>query len=208
MSKLTVEDTSLVSVADAIRTKGGTTNALTFPDGFVSAIEGIQSGGGGNDVLFSIIDRSITEITASMLYGCTVLGNSAFARCSNLTSVIIPSSVTTIGQTTFQSCNKLLRIDIPNSVTTIGNSAFNACMSLTSIDIPNSVTTIGNDAFSYSPKLNVVKLFSTTPPTLGTNAFYRCSALTQIIVPAGSLNAYRSATNWSAYADKMVEASS
>lgn len=47
MSKLTVEDTSLVAVADAIRTKGGTTDTLIFPDGFVDAIGNIQSGGGG-----------------------------------------------------------------------------------------------------------------------------------------------------------------
>ena len=42
-----VDDTSLASVADAIRAKGGTSNALIFPDGFVSAISAIQTGGGG-----------------------------------------------------------------------------------------------------------------------------------------------------------------
>ena len=65
MSKLTVEDTSLVSVANAIRTKGGTTGALTFPDGFVDAIGNIQSGDGGAFV--SLVDRSITKVTADML---------------------------------------------------------------------------------------------------------------------------------------------
>ena len=42
-----VNDNSLVSVADAIRSKGGTSDALVFPDGFVSAISAIQTGGGG-----------------------------------------------------------------------------------------------------------------------------------------------------------------
>ena len=42
-----VNDTSLASVADAIRAKGGTSDALVFPDGFVSAISAIQTGGGG-----------------------------------------------------------------------------------------------------------------------------------------------------------------
>ena len=41
-----VNDNSLVSVADAIRSKGGTSDALVFPDGFVSAISAIQTGGG------------------------------------------------------------------------------------------------------------------------------------------------------------------
>ena len=42
-----VNDNSLVSVAAAIRSKGGTSDALVFPDGFVSAISAIQTGGGG-----------------------------------------------------------------------------------------------------------------------------------------------------------------
>ena len=41
-----VNDNSLASVADAIRSKGGTSDALVFPDGFVSAISAIQTGGG------------------------------------------------------------------------------------------------------------------------------------------------------------------
>ena len=35
------------SVADSIRTKGGTTEALAWPDGYKTAIEAIQTGGGG-----------------------------------------------------------------------------------------------------------------------------------------------------------------
>lgn len=36
----------LTAVADAIRAKGGTSELLVFPDGFVSAIDDIQAGGG------------------------------------------------------------------------------------------------------------------------------------------------------------------
>lgn len=41
-----VDDTSLASVADAIRSKGGTSEQLVFPEGFVSAIDNMQTGGG------------------------------------------------------------------------------------------------------------------------------------------------------------------
>ena len=51
MSYRKVNDNSLASVADAIRSKGGTSDALVFPDGFVSAISAIQTGGGGGEVL-------------------------------------------------------------------------------------------------------------------------------------------------------------
>lgn len=40
-------DASLTSVADAIRTKGGSSASLAFPDGFVSAIQAISTGSGG-----------------------------------------------------------------------------------------------------------------------------------------------------------------
>lgn len=42
-------DSDLASVANAIRTKGGTSAQLAFPAGFVSAIGDIPSGGGGSD---------------------------------------------------------------------------------------------------------------------------------------------------------------
>lgn len=44
-------DAGLMSVADAIRAKGGTSEELAFPDGFVSAVEGIQAGGGADTIL-------------------------------------------------------------------------------------------------------------------------------------------------------------
>lgn len=46
MAKCFVDDTSLTSIAEAIRTKGGTTDQLVFPAGFISAIEAIEAGGG------------------------------------------------------------------------------------------------------------------------------------------------------------------
>lgn len=45
MSDYLVTDTELTSIADAIRTKGGTSADLSFPTGFVSAIEAISGGG-------------------------------------------------------------------------------------------------------------------------------------------------------------------
>lgn len=44
MSEYLVEDTDLTAVANAIRTKGGTSTGLAFPLGFISAIGNITSG--------------------------------------------------------------------------------------------------------------------------------------------------------------------
>lgn len=58
MSNYYVSDSDLTSVANAIRTKGGTSAPLAFPSGFVSAVQAIPQGGGSsypvedNDVMF------------------------------------------------------------------------------------------------------------------------------------------------------------
>ena len=41
MSNYIVDGTDLTSVANAIRTKGGTSGTLAFPNGFISAVEAI-----------------------------------------------------------------------------------------------------------------------------------------------------------------------
>ena len=61
------------------------------------------------------------------------IGEDVFAGNSNLTSVTIPSSVTSIGSSAFSGCTGLTSITIPNSVTSIGASAFSGCSGLTEI---------------------------------------------------------------------------
>lgn len=71
----------------------------------------------------------------------------AFSRCTGLTFVTIPSSVTSIGEYAFWGCTALTSVIIPSSVTCIGGNAFRGCTGLTSVTIPSSVTSIGNEAF-------------------------------------------------------------
>ena len=46
MAELLTNTTDLTKVASAIREKGGTSDPLVYPDGFVTAIQAIQTGGG------------------------------------------------------------------------------------------------------------------------------------------------------------------
>ena len=46
MAEYLTNTTDLTKVASAIREKGGTSDPLVYPDGFVMAIGNIQTGGG------------------------------------------------------------------------------------------------------------------------------------------------------------------
>ncbi len=90
------------------------------------------------------------ELTVpSQINGKTVhsIGRYCFANCTELTSVILPDSLTSIGEGAFSGCTALRAIDIPDNLSTIGKKAFYGCSALEAIQIPRSVNTIGQDAF-------------------------------------------------------------
>ena len=102
----------------------------------------------------------------------------------NLTTVLIPDTVTTIGNQAFWACSELSSIHIPDGVTTIGNQAFWACSELSSIHIPDGVTTIGWEAFAHCEELTEIVLpegiTSIEPYT-----FYSCGRLMKVTIPEG-----------------------
>ena len=134
--------------------------------------------------------------------GLTSIGYYAFRYCSSLTSVTIGNSVTSIGGDAFAYCSSLTSVTIPNSVTSIGPGAFYLCSSLTSVTIGNSVTSIGDYAFADCGSLKQLILFPPTPPTLGSNAIP--AIIQSIYVQQSSKAAYQAATNWTAFASKIV----
>ena len=151
-----------------------------------------------------------------------------FQYCENLTSVSIPNGVTNIGPYAFQYCYQLKAVTIPHSVvsldtsafaaahslqslviadsaTNIGLTAFNACYCLRDVIVPNSVMDIGSYAFNNCYSIVCFHFKSEVPPTLSnTNAFNNLPTDTVFYVPAASLEAYKTANNWSTYASRMV----
>jgi hypothetical protein len=174
-----------------------------------------------------VIPNGMHNIVSIVLPNTTVttINDGAFQNCTGLMNVTIGNSVTTIGNSAFWGCTSLTSITIGNSVTTIGQMAF-ALTGLTSIIIPASVTSIGLGAFMNCTSLATATILATTPPTLENVPpelveFFGDVDLVftyavdpppppviipglTIRVPATSLNAYRTATNWSNYADIIV----
>ena len=158
----------------------------------------------------------------------TTIGDYAFQECTSLTSVAIGNSVIDIGYNVFTGCSGLTSItwnaescadfpfvsgygftDIRSQITSFifGDSVEHipACLcygmsKLTSITIPNSVTSIGEHAFYMCSGLASITCKATTPPTLGLG---NLSNFTVVYVPVESVEAYKSATSWSDYVDKI-----
>ena len=151
----------------------------------------------GNDAFLNSLLESIT-----IPEGVTSIGVMAFAYnslsggSSQLSSVFLPSTLTTIGEYAFELCTALTSITIPSNVTSIGSGAFDMCSSLTSITIPASVTSIGSQAFADCS--NLVSVFSQTesPQTLQDGIscpFYNISNSCTLTIPTGTTSAYTAA---------------
>lgn len=113
-----------------------------------------------------------------------------FKACYMMTSIDIPSSVTSIGYEAFAGCRSLASINIPERVTIIEEETFAECERLVSIDIPESVTSIGIKAFYQCSSLAELTFHSVNPPELSNNSFYGCPIRT-VYVPSDGYEAYR-----------------
>ena len=164
------------------------------------------------------IPDSVTSIGGYIFYNCyslasvtipdgvTIIRDYAFYNCYSLASVTIPDSVTSIEYSVFRYCYSLASVTIPDSVTSLLGTVFRDCYSLVSVTIPDSVTSIGGYIFYDCFGVKEYHLLPTTPPSLANaNAFNGIPSDCIIYVPVGSLEAYRTATNWSTYADQIRE---
>ena len=97
----------------------------------------------------------------------TSIPNASFYKCTALSKITLPDTITYIGYNAFNSC-PLTHIDLPSSLTTIGDNAFNSCP-LTHIDLPSSLTAIGDNAFKNCEFDNLI--IPNTITKIGSNAF-------------------------------------
>ncbi len=149
-----------------------------------TALKSVTIAGASN--LGSSAFSGCTALETADLSGCsnlTVLPTETFYNCGKLTSVSLPSAISTIDTYAFSGCSNLTSLSFPSGLTTIGEYAFNGT-GITSLSLPSSVSSIGNGAFMYCSSLKDVKVKANVT-TLPASLFEGCVALETVNLPSG-----------------------
>lgn len=92
------------------------------------------------------VERTIVE--TSLPVALRRIGESAFAGCRSLESVVIPHRVTEIAERAFAGCAALRRLWLHSHLAAIRDGAFHGCASLNTVRLPDSVEILGDSAFA------------------------------------------------------------
>ena len=161
----------------------------------ILGIEGTFSGGGNK--LPSVVDNTITELTSADLQGATKIKQYEFYESTTLTSIVIPSSVTSIGTYALSGCTNLTSVTFQNDsqLRYIMTNCFSAS-TFPSIVIPKGVEIIYAYAFNNCKNLTSVTFQSDSRLQIIRDwSFSGCSRLTSITLPSSLINIYAGAFN-------------
>ncbi len=196
--KTTVIPSSVETIKSYSFNFNATDHDFVLPDG-LKTIQAFSFGNGACPVSINI-PKSLTS-----------LGISAFNGQSRTTSITVDPSnpvydsrnncnaiINTAANKLVMGCQNTV---IPNTVTVLGGNSFQSVTTLSAITVPSNVITLENNVFAGCSNLTSITFEATTPPTLGASVFLNHSANLKIYVPSASVNAYKTETNWSNWAD-------
>lgn len=140
--------------------------------------------------------RNLKSINVPLL---DTVGDGVFEYCSSLTEITLPSLRYTNGGLTFYYCSKLKKVDLPK---------FGDITGITSDYDKNRYGQIMGNMFAYCSLLDTLILrHSSRIVSLGnTNAFTStpiAKGTGYIYVPAALINEYKTATNWTTFANQF-----
>lgn len=108
-----------------------------------------------NSTIFARLPQSAS--TYEIMEGTKSIASGACRQCTNLTSIVLPNSITKIGESAFADCSSLTSITIPNNTESIGEYAFYNCTKLSTIYIETTkISGISSKAFEGVDKTTCI----------------------------------------------------
>lgn len=222
------------AIRTAINNKGGTLTTTDTFASYPSAIDSLPSGGGNtlktlldatkscSYLFYNYKGTSVNELISYSDTSSVTKMNEMFNGCSNLTTIpqLDTRSVTNINNM-FRECSHLTTIKLDTSSATNMSNTFQYCSRLTTIDIThmNNINTLWSFAGEcYSLTKLIIRNMTKIPP-LETNSFKNCFHFDgttnatynpqglkdgRIYVPDDKVDALKTASRWSTYADIIV----
>lgn len=135
-----------------------------------------------------------------------IFGGNSMASCRNLEKFIMSSNGSTIGSSMFSNCENLKEVVLPETVAIIPNNTFANCTTLTYIKFPPKIYSLANGAFQncYSMKIYDFTEHTAVPTLNAASIFNNIPADCEIRVPAALAEEWKTANNWSNYADHII----
>ncbi|MCM1406276.1 MAG: leucine-rich repeat domain-containing protein [[Clostridium] fimetarium] len=165
--------------------------------------------------MLEFVDLSKTNITT--------IHSGEFMQCPNLTTVLLPNSVSTIGDEAFENTgldyielpealtsidklafanSKLRTMVVPEKVAIVKDNAFENNPRLTSVTFPGALQSIGTNVFSGSSKLAAISCSAINAPVAATGAFNGIRATKcSLTVPQQSFRNYLNAPQWGMFSE-------
>lgn len=167
--------------------------------------------------LLTIDDSALTSsanlIVPKLPKSLTSIGKNNFYQNGNMPEDIdLPNLLGTLGAS-FMKTN-IKRILNLGSITSTGSSPvyyptnsgagpFSDCKELVFVELPETLTTIGIAAFAGCNSLETIVVRNPTPASWGAKPFSNTNSTFVFFVPDESVEAYKTATNWSQYSDRI-----
>lgn len=133
---------------------------------------------------FAFLGSKLTSVVIPS--SVTTIQGNAFVASSLLNNVVIPDTVTSLGTGVFVNCTSLSNVTLPSGLTSLPASLFYGCTSLADVTLPSTITTIGNQAFSGCTSLTAIELPAGLS-SIGGTAFNGCVLLGNVTLPNGLL---------------------
>ena len=173
--------------------KTGVTQTLTLPT-YTSSLKFIV-------VPKNVKIDSFTQYLYSLknvIYNCLKNNsNNSISDAGIAGTVICPNSTTTITCPKYSGVQKI----IVSSGTTMQGQCIVKDYGLKLLVLPQTITNIANYSIQQL-KCTKIVLHASVPPTITNSSFYEVTDI-KFYVPDASVDAYKAATNWSQYADKI-----